>query len=70
MGWASREQEFSQISDYTMDIVVRNLLSLSRNPGERMVLGLSEDEVSSFKETELRLFNFQSRSRQQYFASF
>ena len=48
MGWASGEQELSQISNDTLDIVVRKLVSLSRNSGERMVLGLSEDEVSSF----------------------
>ena len=39
MGWPTREQEFSQISDDTLDIVVRNILSLSPNSGERMVLG-------------------------------
>jgi len=39
MGWPTREQEFSQISDDALDIVVRNVLSLSPNSGERMVLG-------------------------------
>ena len=39
MGWPMREQEFSQISDDTLDIAVRNTLSLSPNSGERMVLG-------------------------------
>ena len=39
IGWPTREQEFSQISDDTLDIVVRNVLSLSPNSGERMVLG-------------------------------
>ena len=39
MGWPMTEQEFSQISDDTLDIVVRNILSLSPNSGERMVLG-------------------------------
>ena len=53
MGWPLRERELSQISDDTLDIVVRNLLSLSRNFGQQMVLGLSEDEVSSYRETEL-----------------
>ena len=38
MGWPMREQEFSQISDDALDIVVRNILSLSSNSGERMVL--------------------------------
>ncbi|XP_068676996.1 uncharacterized protein [Montipora foliosa] len=39
MGWPAREQEFSQISDNALDIVVRDVLSLSLNSGERMVLG-------------------------------
>ena len=29
MGWHMREQEFSQISDHTLDTVVRNLLSVT-----------------------------------------
>ena len=39
-GWPTREQAFSQISDDALDIVVRNILSLSPNYGERMVLGV------------------------------
>ena len=38
MGWPTRAQEFSQISDDTLDIVVRNVLSLSPDSGDRMVL--------------------------------
>ena len=49
MGWPTREEEFSQTSDDTLDLT----LSLSCNSGERMVLGLSEDQVSLLKETEL-----------------
>ena len=39
MGWPMREQEFCQISDHALDTVVRNILSLSPNSGEQMVLG-------------------------------
>jgi len=34
-----REQEFSQISDHALGTVVRSILSLSPNSGERMVFG-------------------------------
>ena len=39
MGWPTREREFSQISDDALDIVVKNVLSLSPNSGEQMMLG-------------------------------
>ena len=38
MGWPMREQEFSQISDDTLDIALRNMLSLSPNSGEMSVV--------------------------------
>jgi len=48
MGWPTREQEFSQISDDALDIVVRNVLSLSPNSGIRTVTTNSSDGGLSY----------------------
>ena len=39
MGWPMGEQEFNEISNQNLDNVVRDILSMSPNSGERMVMG-------------------------------
>ena len=71
MGWPSREQELSQISDDTFDIVVRNLITLSVTQfwGANGVRALRGRGLL-VQRNRVRQFNFQSRSRQQCSASF
>ena len=70
MGWPTREQEFSQISDDTLDIVVRNVLSLSPDSGRANGVRGSQRTRSPRSKKQSSAVYFQSRSGQPCFASF
>jgi len=70
MGWPMSDQEFSQISDHALDTVVRNVLSLPPNSGERMVPGSSQRTRSPRSKKQSKGVYFPSRSGKPCFASF